>query len=144
MRIVTPSEVATQTQNKYLGVLVAAKFAKFVNEFPRDRSVDLEQKLTTRALDELVRARLKYRSEEHTSELQSRLHLVCRLLLEKKKKHNTSRHTTTAPTIPSPSTKETQNHRATQAMTSHHTARVHPPSHSPSTRSLPGLPVLPV
>src|SRR2546422_2906577 len=27
------------------------------------------------------------RSEEHTSELQSRLHLVCRLLLEKKKRH---------------------------------------------------------
>src|SRR2546429_5114277 len=30
------------------------------------------------------------RSEEHTSELQSRLHLVCRLLLEKKKQMNTS------------------------------------------------------
>src|SRR3989449_5111153 len=29
------------------------------------------------------------RSEEHTSELQSRLHLVCRLLLEKKKKTRT-------------------------------------------------------
>src|SRR2546429_7055676 len=29
------------------------------------------------------------RSEEHTSELQSRLHLVCRLLLEKKKKTET-------------------------------------------------------
>src|SRR3989449_1902792 len=29
---------------------------------------------------------LRSRSEEHTSELQSRLHLVCRLLLEKKKK----------------------------------------------------------
>src|SRR5687768_18371028 len=29
------------------------------------------------------------RSEEHTSELQSRLHLVCRLLLEKKKKQTT-------------------------------------------------------
>src|SRR2546429_4663455 len=28
------------------------------------------------------------RSEEHTSELQSRLHLVCRLLLEKKKTHS--------------------------------------------------------
>src|SRR2546422_7671087 len=28
------------------------------------------------------------RSEEHTSELQSRLHLVCRLLLEKKKKYH--------------------------------------------------------
>src|SRR2546422_4400069 len=30
--------------------------------------------------------RVANRSEEHTSELQSRLHLVCRLLLEKKKK----------------------------------------------------------
>src|SRR2546429_6160673 len=30
--------------------------------------------------------RKTHRSEEHTSELQSRLHLVCRLLLEKKKK----------------------------------------------------------
>src|SRR2546422_4403265 len=33
------------------------------------------------------------RSEEHTSELQSRLHLVCRLLLEKKKKPTTFRQT---------------------------------------------------
>src|SRR2546422_1790661 len=31
------------------------------------------------------------RSEEHTSELQSRLHLVCRLLLEKKKKKRCER-----------------------------------------------------
>src|SRR5689334_24665270 len=30
------------------------------------------------------------RSEEHTSELQSQFHLVCRLLLEKKKKHATT------------------------------------------------------
>src|SRR2546422_4759533 len=30
--------------------------------------------------------KIRLRSEEHTSELQSRLHLVCRLLLEKKKK----------------------------------------------------------
>src|SRR2546422_3737811 len=36
------------------------------------------------------------RSEEHTSELQSRLHLVCRLLLEKKKNthHTRSNHKT--------------------------------------------------
>src|SRR5258706_10313436 len=61
MRIVTPAEVAGQTQNKYLGVLVAAKFARFVNDFPRDRSVDWEEKLTTRAFDELVRGGLKYR-----------------------------------------------------------------------------------
>src|SRR2546429_2412833 len=34
----------------------------------------------------LADLRIDARSEEHTSELQSRLHLVCRLLLEKKKK----------------------------------------------------------
>src|SRR3989449_1833480 len=35
---------------------------------------------------QLLERALEHRSEEHTSELQSRLHLVCRLLLEKKKK----------------------------------------------------------
>src|SRR2546429_3287016 len=35
------------------------------------------------------------RSEEHTSELQSRLHLVCRLLLEKKKKTHRYTHLST-------------------------------------------------
>src|SRR2546422_6475939 len=35
---------------------------------------------------DLILQRGRWRSEEHTSELQSRLHLVCRLLLEKKKK----------------------------------------------------------
>src|SRR2546422_6377874 len=41
-----------------------------------------------------LRRLLFWRSEEHTSELQSRLHLVCRLLLEKKKKNQStkSRH----------------------------------------------------
>jgi DNA-directed RNA polymerase subunit K/omega len=61
MRIVTPIEVSNQTQNKYLGVLVAARFARFVNEFPRDRSVEFEQKLTTSALHELVKGNLKYK-----------------------------------------------------------------------------------
>src|SRR5687768_17906916 len=50
----------------------------------RDRSAVIE------LADTLQRPRLRMvvdsRSEEHTSELQSRLHLVCRLLLEKKKK----------------------------------------------------------
>src|SRR2546427_3697920 len=36
------------------------------------------------------------RSEEHTSELQSQSNLVCRLLLEKKNKHNGSRSTNLA------------------------------------------------
>src|SRR5256884_5789929 len=38
-----------------------------------------------------------FRSEEHTSELQSRLHLVCRLLLEKKK-HTEERRSSTPQT----------------------------------------------
>src|SRR2546422_1953226 len=46
----------------------------------------LERDETLDGVADLV-AVLVRRSEEHTSELQSRLHLVCRLLLEKKKKH---------------------------------------------------------
>src|SRR5205814_9832009 len=41
------------------------------------------------------RAKSKPRSEEHTSELQSLRHLVCRLLLEKKKKQRSTRSTKT-------------------------------------------------
>src|SRR5689334_24301992 len=39
---------------------------------------------------DLCQPRLRCRSEEHTSELQSQFHLVCRLLLEKKKKYKKS------------------------------------------------------
>ena len=47
-------------------------------------------KMVKAAGDSRVAMKMKKESgsEEHTSELQSRLHLVCRLLLEKKKKHN--------------------------------------------------------
>ncbi len=61
MLIITPNDVARRAGNKYLGVLVAAKFARFVNDFPRDRSVELEKKLTTRALEELSTGGLTYR-----------------------------------------------------------------------------------
>src|SRR2546429_6800067 len=44
-----------------------------------------------RAVVTLSEQKAKERSEEHTSELQSRLHLVCRLLLEKKKKTKSRR-----------------------------------------------------
>src|SRR5687768_18203511 len=43
-----------------------------------DEAVEIAETLKAAGL-------LEIRSEEHTSELQSRLHLVCRLLLEKKK-----------------------------------------------------------
>ncbi len=61
MRIFTPFEIAQRAGNKYLGVLVAAKFARYVNDFPRDRSIPLEKKLTTRALEELASGGLTYR-----------------------------------------------------------------------------------
>src|SRR2546429_5248387 len=51
-----------------------------------------EEALATE-LDALTAA-LRARSEEHTSELQSRLHLVCRLLLEKKKQLSTAHRRT--------------------------------------------------
>ena len=60
MRVFTPTEVATHASNKYLGVLVAAKFARLLNEFPRDRSSSKEKKLTTRALEDLSTGQIKY------------------------------------------------------------------------------------
>src|SRR5207249_11973994 len=70
-----------------------------LHSFPTRRSSDLDQhgthgnaySLHTRNVDQNtpfqnIIAPVIYRSEEHTSELQSRFDLVCRLLLEKKKK----------------------------------------------------------
>src|SRR2546422_7737387 len=60
----------------------------------RSRQDALPDGAALRALPAALRSprprpsRLNARSEEHTSELQSRLHLVCRLLLEKKKSND--------------------------------------------------------
>src|SRR2546422_4017803 len=51
-----------------------------------DRRDDIFNAAAFASNGRIVAAQHKSRSEEHTSELQSRLHLVCRLLLEKKKK----------------------------------------------------------
>jgi DNA-directed RNA polymerase subunit K/omega len=62
MRVFTPDEVAVQSRtNKYLGVLVAAKYTRGLNEFPRDRAASKEKKLTTRALEELTNGALAFR-----------------------------------------------------------------------------------
>ena len=61
MRVFTPKEVASQAGNKYVGVLVAAKFARFVNEFPKDRSYQHEKKLTTTSLEHLSSGELQYK-----------------------------------------------------------------------------------
>src|SRR2546429_2654476 len=55
---------------------------------PNEPFPDVAYHMVTPELPDLVHLNAspgKMRSEEHTSELQSRLHLVCRLLLEKKK-----------------------------------------------------------
>src|SRR5258707_4278758 len=69
---------------------------------PEDRldcSPEMRDRSPARAADRMHRASAKMdpwsclcqrRSEEHTSELQSRQYLVCRLLLEKKKKQKTT------------------------------------------------------
>ena len=59
MRVFTPLEIAEQAVNKYLGVLVAAKYARALNEFPGG-SASRDKKLTTRSLEELARGDIKY------------------------------------------------------------------------------------
>ena len=61
MRIITPIEVAKQAGNKYLGVLVAARFARYLNELPRDRIQMQEEKLTTKSIMSLVSGDLQYK-----------------------------------------------------------------------------------
>src|SRR2546422_2241822 len=62
----------------------------------RSAAINGSRKLGNQTLKPTVDVALQWghvnsgRSEEHTSELQSRLHLVCRLLLEKKKKGSCS------------------------------------------------------
>ena len=66
MDIFTPQEVADHTGSKYRGVLVAAKFARYLNEFPRDAVSNWERaegvkKLTTLAMQKLVSGDLTFR-----------------------------------------------------------------------------------
>ncbi len=62
MRVFTPDEVAIGTESKYLGVLVAAKYARELNTLPRE-SMPLgeEKKLTTRALEALTSGQIEFR-----------------------------------------------------------------------------------
>ncbi|MCG8467410.1 MAG: DNA-directed RNA polymerase subunit omega [Gemmatimonadetes bacterium] len=64
MKVFTPDAVATAATNKYLGVLVAAKYARELNALPLERSPYGAVKLTTVALEALT-------SEDH--KLQYRL-----------------------------------------------------------------------
>jgi DNA-directed RNA polymerase omega subunit len=66
MEIFTPSEAAARAGTKYRSILVAARFARMVNELPKEKQVQLEQtheyrKLTTLALRKLVAGELNFR-----------------------------------------------------------------------------------
>jgi DNA-directed RNA polymerase omega subunit len=61
MRVFTPDETAQQTASKYLGVLVAARYARELNALPRDTMpTTAQKKLTTRALEALVNRELEF------------------------------------------------------------------------------------
>ena len=61
MQVFTPADVAQNASNKYLAVLVAAQYARALNEFPRLGGTAAEKKLTTRALEELAGDTIKFR-----------------------------------------------------------------------------------
>ena len=62
MRVFTPDEVATHTYSKYLGVLVAAKYARELNSLPREvLPLGAEKKLTTRSMEALTSGQIEFR-----------------------------------------------------------------------------------
>src|SRR3989449_7930983 len=77
-----PGTVVAITHDRYF----LDNVAKWILELDRGHGIPWEGNYTS-WLEQKERrlAQEEKRSEEHTSELQSRLHLVCRLLLEKKK-----------------------------------------------------------
>ena len=61
MRVFTPIEVAERAESKYLGVLVAARYARELNALPKDAvPAGIEKKLTTRSLETMVNGEITY------------------------------------------------------------------------------------
>ena len=62
MRVFTPEDVAKHTYSKYLGVLVAAKYARELNQLPREvLPLGAEKKLTTRSMEALTSGQIEFR-----------------------------------------------------------------------------------
>ena len=68
MKVFTPTTVAESTGSKYLGVLVAAKYARRLNEIRRSTLLDTveisdepQEKLTTVAMEELTTVGVEHR-----------------------------------------------------------------------------------
>src|SRR5690606_39952076 len=69
----------------------AAGLAGYFRSTPHPSSAAADHVVLTWSGDPATTQSIQWRSEEHTSELQSRENLVCRLLLEKKKNNTTTR-----------------------------------------------------
>src|SRR5699024_12078679 len=72
-------------ENLYDSIYAQGKLTSFEVSNSADGFAELSTELAINLIPQ--RGPVTVRSEEHTSELQSRFDLVCRLLLEKKKKH---------------------------------------------------------
>lgn len=61
MRVYTPGELADNAGSKYLGILVAARYARELNALPADAvPTDGDVKLTTRALETLCSGTVEF------------------------------------------------------------------------------------
>jgi DNA-directed RNA polymerase omega subunit len=69
MKVFTPGQVATFTGSKYEGVLVAAAYARKLNELPKVGGKEWKKKYTTRALEELTEGKLQYEVQTKQKQL---------------------------------------------------------------------------
>src|SRR5699024_12065619 len=91
-RIIVPSKLRDQLGEKFVVTrgLDGCLFGYPLSEWEKLETKLDEMPLSKKDARTFVRFFYSARSEEHTSELQSRFDLVCRLLLEKKKHKNTN------------------------------------------------------
>src|SRR2546429_9478887 len=81
------NEPSVLALHKYSGEVlsIGSQALRLLGREPND--MEVHRPIRRGAIDDFEISQKFLRTEEHTSELQSRLHLVCRLLLEKKKKN---------------------------------------------------------
>ena len=62
MKVFTPNQVAAAAPsgNKYEGVMVAAAYARKLNELPKEGGKEWRKKYTTRSLEDLVSGEIEY------------------------------------------------------------------------------------
>jgi DNA-directed RNA polymerase subunit K/omega len=69
MKVFTPGQIAVHTGSKYVGVMVAATFARKLNELPKVGGKEWKKKYTTRSLEELAEGKLRFTVQEKQKRL---------------------------------------------------------------------------